>query len=89
MRVLKWIVERCGGRAQAVDTPLGRAPRYEDLDVAGMEGMSRDRFENLMSLDAGLWRKELQDHDALFKNLQERLPRELKLERATLEANFR
>ncbi len=89
MRVLKWIVERCGGRAQAVDTPLGRAPSYEDLDVADMEGMNRDRFDKLMSLDATLWRKELQDHDVLFENLRERLPHALKLERETLEANFR
>ncbi len=71
MRVLKWIIERCDGRAQAVDTPLGRAPRYEDIDFAGMDGMSRERFDQLMSLDATLWRKELQDHAALFENLHE------------------
>src|SRR4051812_25041582 len=88
MRVLKWIVERCNGRAQAVDTPLGRAPRYEDLDFSGMEGMSRERFNQLMSLDPELWRKELQEHDALFKNLEQRLPDALKRERRTLEANF-
>ena len=89
MRVLKWIVERCNGRAEAVDTPLGRAPRFEDLDVAGMDGMSRERFDKLMSVDAALWRKELQDHASLFANLQQRLPSALKLERETLEASFR
>jgi phosphoenolpyruvate carboxykinase (GTP) len=89
MRVLKWIVERCAGSAQAVDTPLGRAPRYEDLDFSGMDGMNRDRFDKLMSLDAQLWRQELQDHDALFANLQSRLPAALKAERATLGTSFR
>jgi hypothetical protein len=32
MRVLKWIVDRCSGRAQGVDTALGVIPRYEDLN---------------------------------------------------------
>jgi phosphoenolpyruvate carboxykinase (GTP) len=88
MRVLKWIVERCMGRAQAVDTALGLAPGYEDLDLSGMSGMNRDQFVKLMSLDAKLWHKELQDHDALFKNLQERLPVALKAERDTLAKSF-
>jgi phosphoenolpyruvate carboxykinase (GTP) len=88
MRVLKWIVERCLGRAQAVDTPLGCAPGFEDLDLSGMADMSRDQFGKLMSLDAKLWHKELQDHDVLFKNLQDRLPAALKAERDALAKSF-
>ena len=88
MRVLKWIVDRCDGRAGAVDTPLGRAPRYEDLDLEGMEGISPARFEQLMSLDAALWKKELQDHDALFESLGKQLPRKLQAERERIASNF-
>ena len=88
MRVLKWIVERCLGRAQAVDTPLGCAPSFEDLDLSGMDGMNRDQFVKLMSLDAKLWHKELLDHDVLFKNLQERLPAAMKAEREALAKSF-
>ena len=88
MRVLKWIVERCDGQAQAVDTPLGRAPRYEDLDLEGLDGMGRERFEQLMSLDAALWRKELQEHDALFEKLRQRMPRKLQAEREVLGSSF-
>ncbi|MCE9639653.1 MAG: phosphoenolpyruvate carboxykinase (GTP) [Betaproteobacteria bacterium] len=88
MRVLKWIVERCMGRAQAEKTALGSAPRYEDLDLAGMKGMSPERFTKLMSLDAELWRKELLDHDKLFKDLQDRLPDALKAQRQALARSF-
>jgi len=88
MRVLKWIVERCLGRAHAVDTPLGRAPAFEDLDLNGMNDMSRTRFDKLMSLDAGLWRKELQDHDKLFNDLKDKLPTALKTQRDTLAKSF-
>jgi phosphoenolpyruvate carboxykinase (GTP) len=34
-RVLKWIFERCNGTASAVDTPIGRLPRPEELKLAG------------------------------------------------------
>jgi len=88
MRVLKWIVERCNGGAQAVDTALGRAPRFEDLDLSGLEGMSREKFEQLMSLDPALWRKELEEHAALFEKLRQRLPSSLQSRREKLTARF-
>jgi len=88
MRVLKWIVERCNGGAQAVDTALGHAPRYEDLDLSGLEGMSREKFEQLMSLDPALWRKELEEHGALFEKLRQRLPSSLQSRREKLAAQF-
>ncbi len=80
MRVLKWIVERCEGKAGAIDTPAGNAPRFEDIDLNGLD-ISRQQFDELMSLDKDLWKKELQDHDTLFKSLGSRLPAALSDER--------
>ena len=37
MRVLKWVVERCEGKARAAESALGMMPRYEDLDWRGLE----------------------------------------------------
>jgi phosphoenolpyruvate carboxykinase (GTP) len=87
MRVLKWIIERCDGKAGAAETPLGSAPRYEDIDLKGLE-ISREQFGELMSLDAGLWKKELQDHDTLFESLGTRLPASLREERSRRGAGF-
>ena len=50
MRVLKWIVERCGGTADAAETPLGFVPRYDDLDWRGIEFDAR-RFSSVMDVD--------------------------------------
>ena len=87
MRVLKWIVERCEGKAGATDTPAGNAPRFEDIDLNGLD-ISRQQFDELMSLDKDLWKKELQDHDTLFESLGSRLPAALSEERKRRSANF-
>ena len=85
MRVLKWIVERCEGKASATDTPIGRMPRYEDLEWHGLEKVSRELFENLETVDPQLWQAELKDHQALFDKLASRMPAELTQKRAELE----
>jgi phosphoenolpyruvate carboxykinase (GTP) len=84
MRVLKWILERCNGKAEAVRTPLGWQPRYEDLDWNGLD-MPRERFEELTRFDPALWRKEVKDHAELFDKLKARMPKELYAQREQLE----
>jgi len=83
MRVLKWIIERCRGQANALQTPLGWMPRFEDLDWRGLD-FSRQKFTDLMALDRTMLARELSEHDALFKKLELRLPRKLQLEREML-----
>ncbi len=76
MRVLKWIVERAHGHAVGVESPLGRMPRYEDLDWNGLD-FSREQFNNVMSVDRELWLQEVLSHEELFIKLYDRLPKEL------------
>jgi phosphoenolpyruvate carboxykinase (GTP) len=85
MRVLKWIIERCEGRAGAVDTPVGCVPRYEDLEWRGIETVDRDTYRRLSAVDPRLWREELREHAALFNQLGDRLPGELARQRESLE----
>jgi phosphoenolpyruvate carboxykinase (GTP) len=83
MRVLKWIVERVHGRANAVETEFGRVPGFDDLDWSGSE-ITRADFERLMQLNAQSWTRELTQHDEWFEKLSDRLPRELSLTRTEL-----
>ena len=50
MRVLKWIVDRCGDRAHGVETALGLQPEYRDLDWRGLD-FSSGRFGQVMRLE--------------------------------------
>ncbi|MCX9191575.1 phosphoenolpyruvate carboxykinase (GTP) [Carbonactinospora thermoautotrophica] len=75
-RVLKWIVERLEGRADAIETPIGYVPTKEALDTSGLDIDGRD-LEILLSVDRETWRQEaalIPDH---FKTFGDRLPKEL------------
>jgi phosphoenolpyruvate carboxykinase (GTP) len=75
-RVLKWIVERLEGRAQGVDTPIGRLPAAGELDVAGLN-LSAEQLDLLLSVDAAIWRKEAALIPPFYETFGERLPQAL------------
>jgi phosphoenolpyruvate carboxykinase (GTP) len=75
-RVLKWIVERCQGKASAVECPIGWRPRHRDMDWTGLEGFSKDDFNKIMMVDRELWKQEMLGHEELFENLYDRIPKE-------------
>jgi len=83
MRILKWIVDRARGRALGKETPIGWVPRYEDLEWAGLD-FSRDRWDEIMTVDRGAWRREIIEHQELFLDLHDHLPKELIYERELL-----
>jgi len=87
MRVLKWIVERCMGRAHAAETPLGLQPDYADLDWQGLE-FGRERFDLVMGLDRDRWEGEFAAHDALFAKLGSKQPPVLREQRQQLGERF-
>jgi len=55
--VLKWIVERLEGEAEAVDTPIGRVPAKGALDVSGLN-LTDAQMDLLLTVDPVVWREE-------------------------------
>ncbi len=84
MRVLAWIVERIEGKAGGREHAVGVSPRYEDLIWNGLD-FSREQFDRVTAVDANEWRRELQSHQELFRQLAHRLPPQLEATRAALE----
>jgi phosphoenolpyruvate carboxykinase (GTP) len=84
VRVLKWIVDRCGGRAQGTETPLGLIPRFEDLSWTGLEKFDRARYEEIARVDEKAWAEELKSHDELFGKLAGHLPPALETRRGSM-----
>jgi phosphoenolpyruvate carboxykinase (GTP) len=83
MRVLKWIIDRCHGRADAVETPLGWMPRPSDIDLEGL-GMAPAQFEALQSVDHDSLEREVLSQEELFLKLAPDLPKEMVIQRELL-----
>jgi len=88
MRVLKWIVERVGGQAKAVETPLGWIPDYDDLEWSGLDAFTREEFKTATTIKHDEWEAELALHDELLGKLKDRLPRQLALRREMLHLDL-
>ena len=84
MRVLKWIVDRCRGRADANETPLGWVPGPKCFDLEGLTEGDRDRLQQAQTIDFEEWRRELLSQDELFIKLYAHLPKEMVFQRELL-----
>lgn len=76
MRVLEWIINRCEGKANATETPIGFVPEYADLNWQGTDFSQAD-FAKVTSLSKADWEAELNSHDTLFKKLGDHVPEQL------------
>ncbi len=83
-RVVKWIVERLAGEAEAVDTPIGRVPADGAIDTSGLD-LDATTMAAILHVDPEAWRHEIPQIEAHFEELGERLPEDLKDELRKLE----
>jgi phosphoenolpyruvate carboxykinase (GTP) len=73
-RVLAWVCERVDATAEAVDTPIGRVPAPDSLNLEGLKGVGDDVMQTLLSVDAEDWRAELPSIEDHYRLLGDRLP---------------
>jgi phosphoenolpyruvate carboxykinase (GTP) len=83
-RVLKWVVERVAGTADATETPIGLVPTVDALDLDGLD-LSTSTVETLLAVDPVAWKDEVELINAHFDSIGERLPEEMRSELADLE----
>ena len=84
MRVLKWIVDRVRGRAEAVEGPFGLMPTYEGITWAGLD-FSKDKYLNIMNINRDGLLAEAAEIKTYFATFGNHLPPELEAQRKTLE----
>ena len=75
-RVLKWIFERVDGRADAVDTAIGRLPTSDALDTTGLSIDAAD-LDEILRVDTDGWSAAIGEIREHFARFGDRLPAEL------------
>jgi phosphoenolpyruvate carboxykinase (GTP) len=83
MRVLMWILDRCAGKADAVETPIGFEPIAEDINLEGID-ISLETLKGLLEVDPAIWKEDVDGIKAFYKQFGDTLPKEL----ATQLENF-
>ncbi|HBJ19123.1 MAG TPA: phosphoenolpyruvate carboxykinase (GTP) [Clostridiales bacterium] len=84
MRVIMWILARCAGTVDAVDTPIGYEPRPEDIDLTGLD-LTIDDLKGLLNVDRKLWLEDCKGIREFYKQVGDRVPSVLYDELADLE----
>jgi phosphoenolpyruvate carboxykinase (GTP) len=83
MRVLKWIIDRCNGRAYAVEKTLGWMPRIQDIDLEGLN-LNVKELESVQQVDNEAVKNELLSQEELFLKMAGDLPKEMIFQRELL-----
>jgi phosphoenolpyruvate carboxykinase (GTP) len=76
LRVLRWVIERCEGKADAVETPIGYLPKDDGIDIDGLD-VAAHTMRELLAVDEAKWRAELEDIGEYLASFGSRLPRRL------------
>ena len=87
IRVLDWILKRCKGEVEAKEVAIGYVPFAKDINVEGLD-IDTKVVEDLLSVDKETWLEEVKGIKEFYAQFGDRLPKELEVKLAELEANL-
>ncbi len=86
MRVLLWILDRCDGKADAVESPIGYLPK--DIDTTDLD-IDAATLKELLSVDKDVWNGEIAGIEEYFAQFGDRLPAEVAEQLEILKNNLK
>ncbi len=86
-RVLEWVFERCAGRAEGTESPIGIIPAIGAIPTEGLDVPAEDMAE-LLRVDPEEWRQEIPTIKEHYARFGDRLPKELQAQLEALEARL-
>ena len=88
LRVLMWILARCEGKADAVETPIGYEPKPEDINIEGLKDITLDTIKGLLDVDVDLWKADVIGIEEFYAKFGSKLPAEMKNQLEALKARL-
>jgi phosphoenolpyruvate carboxykinase (GTP) len=79
LRVLRWIIDRCKGKANARETAIGSLPNALDIDRQGLD-LAPGALDELLNVNPALWREEFAGIETYLAGFGNRVPEALKRE---------
>lgn len=89
MRVLDWIIRRCEGLVDAVETPIGFLPKPEDIVLDGLDDFGIEELKSILDVDVATWTAEAKDIAEYFKKFGDKLPTKLAKQLRILKKNLK
>ena len=89
MRVLDWIIRRCEGTVDAVETPIGYLPKPEDINLEGLSNFTIDDLKQILDVDIDTWTAGAKDITEYFKKFGDKLPKKLAKQLRILKKNLK
>jgi phosphoenolpyruvate carboxykinase (GTP) len=86
-RVLKWVVQRIEGTADAQETPIGYVPTPDSLDTDGLD-TDREDLDAALRVDPQEWQDEIPQITEWFEKFGDKLPAVLWTELDGLKARL-
>jgi phosphoenolpyruvate carboxykinase (GTP) len=74
LRVLKWVLERCDGKGEAIDTAIGQVPTLGAIDRNGIQ-VTDAAMTTLLRVDLPEWTDVIQSQAEFFASLGARVPK--------------
>ena len=77
-RVLAWIFDRCDGKDNYVDTPIGFMPKDGAINTDGLADYYKKTLPEILKVDVEGWKKEVKDvRENHYPKFGKHLPKEL------------
>ncbi len=73
LRVLKWVLDRCGGKGEAEETPIGQVPTPSAIDREGLD-LSEEAMRVLLHVDRSEWAEAVRGQSEFFEKFGARVP---------------
>ncbi len=88
MRVLTWIIDRCEGKVDADESPIGYLPKAEDINLEGLD-IDINVLKGLLDVNKDLWRAEIGGIEEFYAKFGDKIPAELIEQLDILKANLK
>lgn len=95
-RVLEWIIRRCKGEVEAVQTPIGYVAKADDISLEGLDysitpekKFDLNELKEILNVDKAYWREDIVGIREFYDMFGPTLPAEMKAELEILAGNVK